>query len=71
CYEATGALSSAFMAFLSVILMPAGYFLLFCLLPLLLIDDLVGLRGLGFLIGLIGIFVLLCHEILPLKWISD
>jgi hypothetical protein len=55
------------MVFLSVILMPAGYFLLFCLLPLLLLDDVVCLRGLSFLIGLLGIFVLLCHEILPLR----
>ena len=56
-------LSPACMAFLSVVLMPASDFFLFCLLPLLLLDDVLRFGGLSFLLGLIGIFVLLGHEI--------
>ncbi len=49
--------------------MPAGYFLPFCLLPLFLFGDFVCPRGVGCPFGLIGILVLLFHQILPLRWI--
>jgi len=60
-------LSAALVVLLAVILVPAGHFLLLRLLPLLLLEEVVCLRNVGFLLGEIGILVLLGHEILPLK----
>lgn len=58
------------MTFLSVILVPAGNFPHFCFFPLRFLGGRVCLRGLGSLAGLIGIFLLLCHDILPLRWMG-
>jgi hypothetical protein len=60
-------LSPALVVFLAVILVPAGDLFRFRLLPLLLLEEVVGRRDGGFLIGLPGVLVLLRHEILPLK----
>ena len=60
-------LSPAFHGFLSVILVPAGYFLLFCLLPGLLLERVVRLRRFAFrLNGPVRNFASLCHGTLLL-----
>jgi hypothetical protein len=59
-------LSPALVVLLAVILVPAGDFFRFRLLPLFLLEEVVGRRDGSVLIGLPGILVLLRHEILPL-----
>ncbi len=61
--------SITLMVVLAVIFVPAGHFLLLCL--LLLLGDLVNPRRFRMLLLLIDVLVLLCHAILLLKVIWD
>jgi energy-coupling factor transporter transmembrane protein EcfT len=59
----------ALMVVLAVIFVPAGHFLLFCL--LLLLGGLVHARRFRFLLLLIEVLVLLCHVILLTRVMCD